>query len=114
MTDAAEASDSPLERVRETSWGGLAAIFFVAGFIILVFSHAVPTDSPLGTLVGLFVLLWATVFYFIPAVVAWKRHHHQTMAIAALNFFAGWTVVGWIGSLIWSLTAVQEPTRETA
>lgn len=104
----------PLERLRKTSWGRLAAIYFVAGFIITAFAADVPNENPLAAFIGLFVFLWGVLFYFIPAFVAWKRRHHQTMAIAALNLFAGWTVVGWIGSLIWSLTAVQETAGEAA
>jgi hypothetical protein len=31
--------------------------------------------------------------------------------IGLLNFAAGWTVVGWIGALVWSVTAIREPAE---
>lgn len=100
------AARAPLDRVREESWGRLVALFVTAGVITFAFAAELSEQDVLGPIVGLFVLVWLVVLYFIPAFVAWKRRHHQTMAIAALNLFAGWTVVGWIGSLIWALTAV--------
>jgi hypothetical protein len=57
------------------------------------------------------VLLWIlglgllALVYFIPAIVALKRRHHNRTAIFALNFFAGWTVLGWIGAFVWSPTS---------
>jgi hypothetical protein len=46
-------------------------------------------------------------FYFIPTFVALERDHHQLWPILALNLFLGWTVVGWIAALIWSVTAMR-------
>jgi ABC-type transport system involved in cytochrome c biogenesis permease component len=47
------------------------------------------------------------VLYLISTLVAWWRSHHQVMAIVALNLLLGWTVLGWIGALIWALTTVH-------
>lgn len=102
---AEETPDSPLEKIRDTSWGKLALTYFVSGFVLLVFAS--DTGDPGAEYFAFLLLVWSALFYFIPAFVAWKRRHHQTMAIAALNLFAGWTVIGWIGSFIWSLTAVR-------
>lgn len=53
---------------------------------------------------SLIATLLAALAYFIPSLIARVRHHHNTMAIITLNLLLGWTVVGWIGALIWSLT----------
>jgi T4 superinfection immunity protein len=45
--------------------------------------------------------------YFIPAIVANDRKHHNRYAIYALNLLLGWTVIGWIAALVWALTAVR-------
>ncbi len=45
--------------------------------------------------------------YFVPAVIAFGRGHHNAGAIFALNLLLGWTVLGWIAAFIWSLTAVR-------
>lgn len=47
--------------------------------------------------------------YFVPALVAYKRGHQNTMAITAVNILLGWTALGWIAALVWSLTAVPHP-----
>lgn len=56
------------------------------------------------------VLIWgaAVIGYFLPGIIAVERKHHQVYAIFALNTLLGWTVLGWIGALIWSLTAVRK------
>lgn len=50
----------------------------------------------------LFLILCA--LYFLPSMVAAGRHHNSTAAIIALNLLLGWTGLGWIASLVWSLT----------
>lgn len=37
-------------------------------------------------------------------MIAWSRGHPSTGAILALNLFLGWTLLGWIISLVWSFT----------
>lgn len=44
------------------------------------------------------------LIYFAPALVANARHHKNTGAIAALNLLIGWTGLGWVLALVWSLT----------
>jgi hypothetical protein len=41
--------------------------------------------------------------YFLPTLIAMARHNVNTLAIFLLNFFTGWTFVGWIASLIWAV-----------
>jgi hypothetical protein len=47
--------------------------------------------------------------YFAPTLIAMLRGHHNSAAIFALNALLGWTVIGWLGAFIWSLTAVMWP-----
>jgi hypothetical protein len=56
------------------------------------------------------VLIWGLIlaFYFLPALVANARCHHQFAAIAVMNLLLGWTAIGWIAALIWAATAVRE------
>ena len=41
-------------------------------------------------------------FYLIPTIIAWIRDHDQKVAITALNILLGWSVLGWVGALVWS------------
>lgn len=40
--------------------------------------------------------------YFLPLAVAVKREHPQKNAIGILNFFAGWTFIGWVVAIVWA------------
>jgi putative effector of murein hydrolase LrgA (UPF0299 family) len=50
------------------------------------------------------LLIVALLLYFVPSVVGFVRDHHNKWAIFALNLLLGWTFLGWIGALVWSLT----------
>lgn len=42
--------------------------------------------------------------YFLPSIIAACRNHLNTGAIIVLNLLLGWTVIGWIVALIWSVS----------
>ena len=52
---------------------------------------------------GLLLLAVGAVVYLFPVIVAKSRKKKDTGAIFALNLLLGWTVIGWIGALVWSL-----------
>lgn len=59
-----------------------------------------------GSLVGFGILLFlGAIVYLFPAIIASSRKHANSTPICLLNIFFGWTVLGWIGALIWSTTA---------
>ena len=43
--------------------------------------------------------------YFLPTIIALLRRSRSTAGIFVLNFFLGWTFIGWIAALIWSVTS---------
>jgi len=62
-----------------------------------------------GSVVGAWLLILAAgiAIYFLPALIALHRGHHQILAIFLLNLFLGWSFLGWIASLVWSATAIR-------
>jgi hypothetical protein len=64
-------------------------------------------------LILLFVLAVLCVPYFIPAIIAFARNKTSRFAILALNFFLGWSIVGWVVALVWAVKddAVDRPAR---
>lgn len=44
------------------------------------------------------------MLYFLPACIAGARGHHQFAPILVLNFFLGWTLIGWVGALAMSVS----------
>lgn len=51
----------------------------------------------------LIVLDICLAIYFIPTIVAFMRGHRNRVAILLTNLFLGWTGLGWIVALIWSV-----------
>ena len=46
----------------------------------------------------------AGAVYFTPTIVALSLDRRNKLAIAALNALLGWTIIGWVMSLVWALT----------
>lgn len=68
----------------------------------------IPTESPgslgMGALFGLVIIC----LYFLPAGQAYSRKHRNASAIFVLNFFLGWTLIGWVAALVWASTNQQQ------
>ena len=60
-----------------------------------------------------FILLIVTLgcLYFLPSIISFRREHRNRWLIFLVNLVFGVTVLGWIGSLIWSLNKVDDPTK---
>lgn len=43
------------------------------------------------------------VLYFLPTLIAFARNKRDTMSILLLNFFLGWTAIGWVIALVWAV-----------
>ncbi|HXW17160.1 MAG TPA: superinfection immunity protein [Candidatus Acidoferrales bacterium] len=48
-------------------------------------------------------LVLAGLLYFLPSIIGHNKRN--AAGIFLLNFFLGWTFVGWIMALIWACTA---------
>ena len=47
------------------------------------------------------------VMYFLPSLIALIRDKRDKLSIFLLNFFLGWSVIGWVVSLVWALKTDQ-------
>jgi hypothetical protein len=45
---------------------------------------------------------FGTFLYFLPFIVTLARSKRDVLGIFLLNFFLGWTVIGWVVALIWA------------
>lgn len=50
-------------------------------------------------------LFISLVLYFVPVIIAYIRKHNHLMAITILTIFVGWTFIGWLSALLWSLSS---------
>ena len=47
----------------------------------------------------------ALSLYLLPAIIGLGRRHPHLWSIFAVNSLLGWTIIGWIGALFWSLVS---------
>lgn len=52
---------------------------------------------------ALFGIIVMGFIYFFPTINAYHAKQKNTDAIFAVNLFFGWTLIGWVVALIWSL-----------
>lgn len=50
-----------------------------------------------------FGMLFVVTILFAPTGIAMLRRHPNTAGIVVVNWFLGWTIVGWAVALVWSL-----------
>ena len=55
------------------------------------------------TILELLLIVLIFAFYFLPTLIAFLRQHKNKLAIFLLNLTLGWTVLGWVVSLVWSV-----------
>jgi RsiW-degrading membrane proteinase PrsW (M82 family) len=55
-----------------------------------------------------YVIIFVMGFaYLLPSFIAAARNHHNGGSILVLNLFLGWTFLGWVAALIWSVSATR-------
>jgi hypothetical protein len=54
-------------------------------------------------------ILFMVLMYWLPTIIAIVRQVPSVLAIAMVNFLTGWTGIGWLAALIWSLAAQTRP-----
>lgn len=67
---------------------------------------AIYTVQVIIAFIGLAALMFvAFCLYFLPTLVARKRHHHNATAITVVNVLGGWMFLIWLGALVWAFTS---------
>lgn len=54
------------------------------------------------------VALFVLAVYWVPTVIAAVKRHPEFIKVALINWLVGWTIVGWIVALTWS---IEDPQR---
>ena len=55
------------------------------------------------TILELLLVVLIFALYFLPTLIAFLRQHKNKLALFLLNLLLGWTVLGWVASLVWSV-----------
>jgi hypothetical protein len=61
-------------------------------------------------LIGILVIVIVAA-YFSPTIISALRNHPQGGPIAIVNLFLGWTLVGWVVALAWSVSAMKREKK---
>ncbi len=115
-------NSSPLPRERpNTKWKldnlvlFVGAAAFVAVNLFLFYWFVCSGKSvweAFWLVVGVWMLLGIVLFalwlFMAPTIIARRRHHPNTMAIAIVNLLFGYTILGWGIALAWSLVGLPE------
>jgi len=48
--------------------------------------------------------LLSAALYFLPTIIGASRHKTNLVGIFLVNFFLGWSVIGWIVALVWAVS----------
>lgn len=71
------------------------------------------SDQTANTVMFFALVLAALGIYLLPTFIAFGRGHRYKLPILAFNIGAGWSGIGWIWTLVWSLwpqnTALVDP-----
>ena len=68
-----------------------------------------------GTIIAIFVVLTVLLaVYFLPTIIAVCQSHRNTVSIVVVNFFLGWTIVGWVLTVAWALSNASATKPEPA
>lgn len=69
-------------------------------------------QSDFGISLGMLAVM--VIVYFIPTFIGSIRNHPNAVAITLLNLFLGWTLIGWVAALVWSVLAKPAASGVTA
>lgn len=78
-------------------------IFFLIGFLSSPQFYSKIKIVPFVESLMIVALVFGT--YFLPMIIALIRKHKQTNPIVIVNIFLGWTLIGWVVALAWSVSA---------
>lgn len=88
---------------------GASRIYFKVLRVLLTISSALwllgalTESEQLVGLVVSFSIGCGLIAYFIPTAIAAARRHSNLPAVFAVNFFLGWTFLGFVACVVWAL-----------
>lgn len=83
---------------------GTKAAFWLMGIGVAFGVVAAMVGKEFVAVLGGFMLGALLILYALPCIVAANRKHANLGAITVLSILLGWTVLGWIGAMVWAFT----------
>lgn len=79
----------------------LLVLGFLAFYSYSMGTERVPLNA-FGTFIAYSGAVFIPAFYMLPTIEAAIRRSNNLPAIAAVNFFLGWSLFGWVAALVWA------------
>lgn len=93
------------------SIAGIAFIAFIGWLVFpVVRTLYMATVATLPYVPYLIVITLIVLFHFLPSCIAIIKRHRHKWPIIAVNVFLGWTLIAWVGALVWSLMPADTTT----
>ena len=98
--------------------GQLSVLVFILLLLVVAVSCAPPSwdnwsrEFPFNwsPIIGFPFGVLTLAIYFLPTIIAAVTHAKSIVGIILLNVLAGWTFVGWVIALVWSLIGTKQRT----
>lgn len=96
----------------------LILLLFLVSYGFAIGNSGAGGLNAFGNFMALSVFVTAPALYLLPTYEAWMRGRDNLAAIALVNIFLGWSLVGWVVAMAWALAgkgraaepaAFQEP-----
>lgn len=84
--------------------GGTMALVLALVFVVWAAAQIANGNNTLAAVSVVVFFVGIIPAYFAPALIARHYKHPAQNGIALVNFFLGWTVIGWVAALIWAYT----------
>jgi RsiW-degrading membrane proteinase PrsW (M82 family) len=55
------------------------------------------------------LIVVAIIAYWVPSITAGIRHVPNTGSVVIINFFLGWTLVGWVVAMSMAVRSIPQP-----
>lgn len=78
-----------------------------------LFADAADGAAVAAVVMWLVIAAGSFLAWLAPVVIAVWRGHPNTAAICVVDVLLGWTCIGWVVALAWSMTAFDRPMTRT-
>ncbi|MEL3952899.1 superinfection immunity protein [Stenotrophomonas bentonitica] len=97
----------------------MVAVRLAVLLFLVAYSYSmgqIPPDglNPFGKLVAGLFFLFAPMLYLLPSYEAWRGNHHNLIGVVLVNVLLGWTLLGWVVGLVWSVLKPASPAMPAA
>jgi hypothetical protein len=94
------------------------ALRFIGLAFLVAYSWSIgqiPPDglNAFGKLAAFSFFLAAPAMYLLPTFEAWKKGLPNLTAIALVNVFLGWSLIGWVIAIVWAFKRPEPLTPST-